>query len=297
MVRGRGVAVASFLAAWAAWGAVPCRAGAESPPIDAAWSADFRSLCVGAGKDRVCYPDEMFRGEFPPPGAPPEFRFGAEWPFVSMIARWSVSTSGWPKKYRPDAVDLAMMYACDAQLYEYIFPKSIAASSFTRPPGFLKEAENSRFDLAGALRGKEVEYEVTAKGGFGAADYTIRTTMRIGVSADGKTVFYHDRPSYISDHLKSRDFFFAGRDAGDRLVFEVRMRCECAPALFFKGETMRRVEENGRYFVTRLHEDLGETPTQERIDNYFTAVRAGRQSYDAYLRNHGLAPKAHRGHY
>lgn len=280
-----------ILAAAAMYGAVTRCAGAGPLPAEVAWGADFQTLCFKGGSGQICYPEEMFRGEFPPPGSPPEYHFASEWPYVSMLARWSVSTKGWPEKYRPDAIDLAMMYACDAQIYAYIFPDSILASGFTRPPGFLKEAENSRYDLAGALRGKEAEYEVTARGGFGAADYTIRTTMRIGVSADGKTVFYHDRSSRISAHLKERDFLYAGRDAGDRLVFEARMQCECAPAIFFKGETMRRVEANGCYFVKRLHEDLGKTPTREQIENYFAAVRAGRPTYEAYIRNRGCPPK------
>jgi hypothetical protein len=284
-------AAAAFLAVSIAASA-PVFAGAEEwGPLSVKWGGDFRELCFRFQGERVCYPEEMLRAAFPAPGAPPEFRFTAEWPFVSMTARWSVATKGWPEKYRPDAIDLVVMYACDADLYEYIFPDSISSSSFSCPPGFLREAEDSRYDLAGALRGKEVAYEVTAKGGFGAADYVIRTRIRIGVSADGKAVFYHDRPSYISDHLKTRDFFFAVRDAGDRLVFEVRMWCECAPALFFRGETMRRVEENGRYFVRRLHEDLDEPPTREDIEDYFRLVKEGKQSYEAYLRNHGLAPK------
>jgi hypothetical protein len=287
----RGKRISAAAALLAATCAFTCHAGGETQALDATWGADFRSLCYALMGGRICYPEEMLRAAFPAPGAQPEFRFEAEWPSVSMIARWSVATKGWPEKYRPDAIDLVMMYACDAQLYEYIFPDSISASSFTYPPGFLKEAADSRYDLAGALRGKEVEYEVTAKGGFGAADYVIRTKIRIGVSPDGKTVFYHDHPSYISDHLKTRDFFFAGRDAGDRLVFEVRMRCECAPALFFRGETIRRVEENGRYFVRRLHEDLNEPPTREDIETYFRLVKEGKHSYQAYLENRGLAPK------
>lgn len=281
-----------FFAAACAWGAFPCGAETEEAPLHVQWGADYRSLCFGAEKERICYPEEMARTAFPAPGAPPEFQFRQEWPFVSMIARWSVATKGWPEKYRPDAIDLVMMYACDAQLYEYIFPDSISSSSFTYPPGFLREAADSRYDLAEAMRGKEVAYEVTAKGGFGAADYVIRTKIRIGVSPDGTTIFYHDHPSYISDHLKARDFFFAGRDAGDRLVFEVRMRVECVPAFFFRGETMRRVEENGRYFVQRLHEDLSEPPTAEDIGTYFRLVKEGRQSYEAYLRNRGIAPKS-----
>ena len=268
----------------------PSRAGQEA--LDVRWGADFRSLCFVFLGCRVCYPDEMARASFPPPGAGPEFDFGFDWPLVSMTARWSSVTTGWPEKYRPDALDLVVMYACDAGLYEYVFPQSIRASSFTYPPEFLREAADSRYDLAGALRGREVAYEVTARGGFGASDYTIKTSLRIGVSADGKTVFYHDRPSYISDYLKSRDFFFTGRDAGDRLVFDVRMLCECAPTYFFRGETMRRIRENGRYFVQRLHEDLNEPPAAKDIETYFAFVKEGRQSYEAYLKNRGLPPRS-----
>lgn len=290
-MRGRriipGIAVIAVVTAWGvSWGG-----GAEDPAsLDVAWAPDYRSLCFGFMERRICYPDEMLRAAFPSPGAPPEFRFAKNWPLVSMTARWSVSTKGWPEKYRKDAIDLIIMYACDAELYEYIFPESIRASAFTYPPAFLAQADDPRYDLAGALRGKEVEYEVTAKGGFGAADCLIKTRIRIGVGADRKTVFYHDKPYYISDYLKSREIVFAGRDAGDLLVFEVRMQCECGPALLFRGETMRRIEENGRYFVRRLYEDLDEPPTAEDIENYFRLVGGGKHSREAYLQNRGLSP-------
>lgn len=285
-MRGRGIAVGMFLVVAAA-----CPRAGAGAPLAATWGPDHRSLCFDFLGRRTCYPDEVLRAAFPRPGAEPEFSFTQEWPLVSMIARWSVSTNGWPEKYRPDALDLVVMYACDAGLYEYVFPQSIRASSFTYPPDFLREAADSRYDLAEALRGKEVAYEVTARGGFGASDYMIKTSLRIGVSADGKTAFYHDHPSYISDYLTSRDFFFAGRDAGDRLVFEVRMLCECAPAHFFKGETMRRIAENGRYFVRRLHEDLKDPPTAGDIETYFRFVKAGKQSYGSYLKDRGLPLK------
>ncbi|MDD5557930.1 MAG: hypothetical protein PHN82_11900 [bacterium] len=240
------------------------------------WSEDATTLRFSAPGEGGEYPRDMERGPFPQPGATPEFLVDSRWPAVAMRARWSVPTAGWPARHRGNAIDIALMHACDAELYENIFPEIIRSSRFTYPPAFLGEAlDPAGHDLAAALRGGEAEYEVVASAGPGASDYLIRTRIRVGAAADGRTVFFHDRPLHISDHLLSREILFAVRDAGDRLDFEARMIAVCAPRLLFRGETMRRVEENGRYFVRRLRESLGAPPSGERIDRFLESVRAG----------------------
>jgi len=250
-------------------------AAIKKDSMNVKWGADYESLSFNFLGREHHYPEDAIKGKFPPIGKKPEFEFTEEWPVVAMRARWSITTKGWPEEYRPEAIDLILMYACDAQLYEYIYPDSIKSSKFTFPPEFLKEAEGAGYRLAEVMRGKEVGYEVIARGGFGAHDYKIKTKIRIGLSQDGKTVFYFDQPEYISDYLKSREFLFAGYDGGDVMHFEIRMFCICSPRNFFRGEAMKRVKENGQYFVERLYGELDDAPTKEEIEEYLKAVKRG----------------------
>jgi len=249
----------------------------DTEGLQVRWKADYTALDFFYLGKRYSYPVDIAREKFPPRGRPPVTQFKEEWPVISMRARWTISTAGWPEKYRSDAVDLILMFATSAQLYENIYPDLIRSSRYTYPPEFLKEAADNRYDLGGTLRGQEVDYEVTARGGFGASDYTIKTKIRIGLSADAKTVFYYDEPDYISDYLLSREFLFAGRDEGDEMHFEVIMFCVCKPRKTFKSEALRRVKNTGQYFVDRLYEKLDSPPTEEGIERYFELIKTGPQ--------------------
>ena len=151
------------------------------------------------------------------------------------------------------------------------------------PPEFKKQALDPAYRLAEALRGKEVGYDVTAKGGFGAKDYKIETKIRIGLSKDGKSVFYFDKPDYISDYLEIREFLFGGHDAGEKMYFEVVTLSVCKTPQRFKGEIMRRAKETGQYFVERLYEDLNEAPTEEQIEKYLKFVLKGKRVTEGTL--------------
>ena len=254
----------------------------EANGLRARWADDSRALSFEYLGHECLYPGDMEAGNFPPPGAPPVFQFEKEWPVVTMRARWTASVEGWPAEHRENAIDLILLFACDAQLYEDIFPEIISSSRITHPPEIRKEAHDpDNFKLAETLRGKEIGYTVTAKAGAGAADYTIKTKIRIGLSADGKTVFYYDRPDYISDYLERKDYFFAARDAGDRIYFESRMLCVCAPRRTFRSMMMNRVEAAGKYFVERLYKYLDDAPTVEEIEGFLDKVRQQRKSIAA----------------
>ncbi|NOZ23756.1 MAG: hypothetical protein GXP25_21985 [Planctomycetes bacterium] len=248
------------------------------------WGEDYCTLSFTFLGQQIEYPQHMLKTKFPPAGKEPEFHFEKNWPIVAMVARWTASVKGWPEKYRSDAVDLILMYVCDAQMYENIYPDVIRSSKFTFPPEFLKEAANPGYKLAETMRGKEIGYEVKARGGFGASDYKIRTRIRTGLSKDEKTVFYYDKPEYISDHLKTRQYIFAAYDAGDYIHFEARLLCACAPRRTFRGEAMRRVEADSMYFVRRIYEVLDDAPTLEEIETYLKMVREGRQSVRSLLK-------------
>ena len=97
--------------------------------------------------------------------------------------------------------------------------------------------------------------------------------MRLGVSKDEKTVFYCDRPEYISNYLTQRLVFFAVRDVGDSLQFEVRAICLCKPRRLFKGTTLDHVEKDTRYLLEQLHAKLGHTPTKEKIEAFLKSIK------------------------
>ena len=181
---------------------VKAAAGADNDPNIINWDKEYQSVSFAWLDRQGAYPDDLAKGEFPASGKEPTIKTEKEWPVVTFSARWTTSTKNWPSKYRSQALDLILMYACDAELYQSIFPETIKASHFTYPPEYLKEANDTHaHDLADILRGQEVAYEVTAIAGTGLADYSIKTKIRLGVSKDKKTVFYCDQPEYISDYL------------------------------------------------------------------------------------------------
>jgi hypothetical protein len=252
------------------------------------WGPDYRWLRFSYLEQDWQYARDLLNTQFPPAGQPPEVKVYKNWPVVSLQARWTASAKGWPEKYRKDAVDIMLMFACDAQMYEYLFPDVIKSSRFTFPPEFLTEAQNPQFNLAQSLRGKEVGYQITAKAGFGASDYTIKTKIRIGLDDSEKTVFFHDKPEYISEHLKTRQYFFAGSDAGDCIKLEAKIYCECAPRYMLQGEAMRRVENTSRYFVQRIYERLDNAPTLQEIEDYLAMVKGGYQNFADFAKKYHL---------
>jgi len=265
--------------------------GQDKYDVQVQWGNDFQSLSAEFRGHKLEYPADMLTGEFPPPGAEPVIVLKKEWPVVALRAKWTMSAQDWPQKYRPNASDLILMFACDAQLYEYVFPGVVRSSRFTSPSEFIQEAQDPlNHGLAKALRGQEVKYAFTASAGFGAKDYQMTTRIRIGVSSDGKTVFYCDSPQYISDYLKVRDYFFACHDAGDILRFEGVLVCVCTPT-WFKDTTMDRTAKSGEYFVTRMTQILKKAPTEKGIEDYLALVKDGYASLDDYLKRHGIKPK------
>lgn len=257
------------------------------------WGPNCETLTVTYHKGEYKYPEGMLKDPFPQPGEKPVFEFDKKWPFVLMRARWSEPATGWPAKYRSNALDIILMFACDAQIYEHVYPNVIRTSQFTFPPEYLEETKNvDQHNLAKAMCGKEIAYEITAKGGFGAGDFKIKTKIHIGLSNDEKAVFYHDCPEYISDYLKSRDFFFAVRDAGDRLEFETLMICISTPQGFFRDVALDRIKDDGEYFVDRLYDCLHGEPTEEDIEEYLDFVKKRRHDLAALSEQHEIEQPA-----
>jgi hypothetical protein len=166
------------------------------------------------------------------------------------------------------------MYACDAGLMHKLFPEMIREGEFTAPAEFRKKAANPKgFNLVQALRGREVKYQVLAKAGLGAPDYTIKTQVRIGLSEDNKTVFSYDAPDYISANLKLREILFAAHDAGDRTLFELRVVCICAPRRVFRSVAMGRIQDGNKYFVEQLYALSSHPPTRGELVRYSEVLK------------------------
>lgn len=256
----------------------------------AKWSKDFEKLEFRFRGKRFELPKDLMSGSFPPAGVAPKIDVSREWPNVDLQARWTMSVKDWPEKYRAHAIDLALMFACDAALYEGIYPDVLHSSRFVYPPEFLKEAEDPNFRLAESLRGKEVKYQINASAGFAAADYDIKSTIRIGFCEEAKAAFYHDRADKISEHLRAREYFFALRDGGDSIYCEAKLLCVCTPRRTFQGETMRRVGNSSEYFVKRIHEVFQHTPTEKGIDGYLALVKNGHATLDQFYKVHGWRP-------
>ncbi|MDD5085794.1 MAG: hypothetical protein PHE61_07110 [Candidatus Omnitrophica bacterium] len=265
-----GLVVAAFLVLLP----VMVSAAEEEGGFSVQWGPNCETLTIRYTGGEYQYPRDMLTEVFPPPGDPPHGKFGKEWPIIIMWSRWTESMENFPAKYRPHALDLALMFACDAQLYENAYPDVIRSSKFTYPPEFTDAArQDLSYNLVEKMRGKAVQYEVAAKAGFAMADYTIKTKILVGSSADGKTFFFNDRPEYISDYLDERDFFFAAHDAGDRIEYEAIMVCVCKPRGWFKDETLNRIKETGRYFVERLYACLKGMSTEGQIERYLALIR------------------------
>ena len=243
------------------------------PTLGLSFSAEYDSLSFTFRRSNVHYPEDFIESEFPSPGRPPLFDFARKWPIVTMIAPWSILVEGWPEEYRDETIDLILMFACDAPLFADNFPRNVIASRYTYPPEFRREADNPSQNLAATLRCAKVGYELKAKAGFGAADYTIKTEIRVGLSDDGKTVFYYDRPSYISDHLVNREVIFTARERGERIHFEFIALTACKPRLLFRDEAMRRVEADSSYLVIRMYEMLNDAPGKKEIEAYYNKVK------------------------
>ncbi|MDD5084935.1 MAG: hypothetical protein PHE61_02690 [Candidatus Omnitrophica bacterium] len=261
----------------------------EEKKFKVTWGPGYETLTITYPGGEYQYTRDMLKESFPAPGEKPVFKFEKEWPLVLMHARWSEPATGWPAKYRPHALDIILMFACDAQLYAHVYPDVIRSSQFTFPPEYLEETkETVHKNLVEMMRGKEVGYEVVAKGGFGAGDFKIKTKIHIGLSQDGKTVFYHDSPEYISDYLKSRDFFFAAHDAGDRIEFEAIMACTSTPRGFFRDAALDRMEEDGEYFVDRLYDCFRSEPTEAEIEKYLDLVKKQRHDLSTLSKQHKI---------
>ncbi|MEW6358383.1 MAG: hypothetical protein AB1696_18765 [Planctomycetota bacterium] len=241
--------------------ALPVAALAQTParpePIKVRWMDDWRGMEFTFQDEQCCWPKDMEKATFPSPESGPEFRIETHWPVVAVRARWSVSLKDLSPAERDQILDLALMYTCDATLYHDAYPEVVLSSSCRRPTQFpAKAADPANFDLGQAMRGQIMSYQITADAGFGAPNYTINSKIRMGVSADGKSVFFQDSAESVTANLTSRDYLVCFHIADGQLRFEGRVFCVCTDRRWFRGEHMRRVAWSAEYLVTRLYEDI-----------------------------------------
>ncbi len=242
------------------------------------WGDGFTSLRFRYLGQKYEYPRDLRADSFVPVGGAPQFQVTRQWPVVAVRARWAIPRDHWPEPYRDRILPLMLMRACDAELYPRLYPEAILGAQFLAPPPWLAtDADPLDGALPRLLRGKTVRYQIKADAGFGASDYTIRTQIQMGLSEDGKAIFYFDRPSYISDHLVSREFLCAACDTGREIRFEVCVYCVCAPRYLFRGEAMRRVESDCRYLIRRLYEEFEGDFGPRAIEQYVKTIREKRK--------------------
>lgn len=254
--------------------------GAAEPAADdtsdmkVQWGQTYETLSFHFGGEDISYPQAIMVETFMAGDGPYSFETTLKWPIVICEARWTVSTADWPAEQRDKILDFVLMRMCDADSFAYLYPKKILASKLLEGPDLsAPAAEPGRpRSLAEVLRGQTIRYTMTAKGGFGANDSVIRSKMRIGVSADGKTAFYHDTAESISDNHLGRDFFFAVHDAGDHLRFEVRGHYISKPRSVFRNKAMNRTAETVRYVIKIKAARLGAPPTSDEIKMHGTMV-------------------------
>ncbi|HDZ22043.1 hypothetical protein LCGC14_0016420 [marine sediment metagenome] len=246
----------------------------EKVDMKVQWGETYETLSFRFGGEDISYPQAIMVEDFMPGDEPYSFETTLKWPIVICEARWTVSTADWPAEQRDKILDFVLMRMCDADSFAYLYPKKIIASKLLEGPDLSAPAdgEDRPRSFAEALRGKTIRYTMTAKGGFGANDSVIQSKMRIGVSADGKTAFYHDTAESISDNHLGRDFFFAVHDAGDHLRFEVRGHYVSKPRVGFRKKAMNRTAETVRYVIKIKAARLGAPPTSEEIEMHGTMV-------------------------
>lgn len=243
--------------------------------IHVQWNSDYTSLTGQFRGQAFQYPDEMVKAakDFPKPGENPRIDIQENWPDLTVLARWSFSAASWPERYRDSSLGYVLMCGCDADMMAKLYPQMVSDASVLEPLQF-RQSELGPHDrnILPALRGQEILYEVRAKAGIGASDYTIKSKVRIGLSQDGKTVFYYDSPEYISQYLVVREILFAAHDAGDRILVEIRVACVLAPRRFFRDTTMSRVREANQYYLDQLYA-LCHTPSAAEIESYFETLQ------------------------
>lgn len=244
-----------------------------APGMRAEWCADATCVTLAYAEKTFRYPADVRAEAFPAPGAPPRIENAQEWPVSRVRARWSMSGTGWPEAFRSQALDVILLWVCDAERYAETYPEVILASSLTTQPVTLDSGPQPAAGYAERLRDHRIGYRVKADAGLGAADYTIDTVMRVGLSDDGKTAFYHDQPRSISAHLLARDFAFVVHDAGDRLLFEVHAVTVSAPRKLFRGEALRRVAASAEYLIQTMYGHLSKPPRSGELQAYITQVQ------------------------
>jgi len=256
---------------------LPIAASAQTTaqePIKVRWMDNWRGMEFTFQGEQCRWPEDIENTKFPSPESGPEFRIEKHWPVVAMRVRWSISLKDLPAADLAQVLDLALMYTCDAQLYHEVYPDVVLSSSCCRPRQFAaKAADPTNYDLGQAMRGQIMSYRITAAAGFGAPNYTIQSKIRMGISRDGKSVFFHDSAESVTANLKSRDYLVCFHVADGQLRFEGRVFCVCTDRYWFRGEHMRRVAWSAEYLITRLYEDILRQTTDGGFGPYLSRVR------------------------
>ncbi len=248
----------------------------DTPSLNVKWGENHESLTFTfQGKPVDCY-QAVTAADWPPAGEPPEVHIHSDWPVMTYHARWATSLADWPEEERDNVLDYVLMRACDVGAFAHVYSQAVRDARMICPPKFVAEAaEPDTHKLTELLRGSSVEFEVVAKGGFGAADSLIKSAIMIGSTADNRTVFYYDEPSYISEHFLKRNVVFTAHITNGELRAEIWGLYVYSPRSSFRDVAISRTRDTTNYLIDQMYRYFGSAPDQETIDAYYKTVKDG----------------------
>ena len=234
------------------------RPAAQPDDFNVVWGPGGQTLALDFLGRTLRYPPDAASGTFPGPADPQQFQIQKQWPLVTLWSRWSVDKTAWPAEHRARVLDLLLMRICDTSGYPRAYPKIVRKTTYREPPAFLNKDWTPLVEEFGRrMSGRQVSYTIDCIGGFAAANYQIVTTTTVGRSADGKTIYYHDKPEMITANLTTRQVVFAAHDAGDRICFDVKAIYVASPGALFKGIVLGRIAGSSKYLIERMCQYTG----------------------------------------
>ncbi len=97
----------------------------------------------------------------------------------------------------------------------------------------------------------------------------------IGSTADNRTVFYYDEPSYIREHFLKRNVVFTAHITNGELRAEIWGLYVYSPRSSFRDVAISRTRDTTNYLIDQMYRYFGSAPDQETIDAYYKTVKDG----------------------
>jgi hypothetical protein len=235
--------------------------------LEITWGPKSETLTLDIGDKTGTFPQEMLEGSFPAPGAKAEFTSTSQWPVFAYRSRWSSDLKDWSEEDRKIALDIILMRCVDIANYPTAYPDKVISAQMIQAPKL--GADHALTTLADKLRGQSLTYEMlTSGGGWPAPNAHITTTLKVGTSADGTTIFYADDSSEIDESLDRRAVVFAVHDTGTVVHFELRGEYVGKSRALGQGTVLSRMEQTAKYLGGRMEDYLDTPPTEADLKKY-----------------------------